>query len=84
MSEKMSVAKEIEMRLREGLAPHLVEVVDDSESHRGHSGFQPHASIIQNPSDAKWSRTSSLRAPGHGRLRVGLRPHNFCSLDDAR
>ena len=40
MSEKMSVAKEIEMLLREGLAPHSVEVVDDSESHRGHSGFQ--------------------------------------------
>ena len=40
MSEKMSVAKEIEMRLREGLAPHSVEVVGDSESHRGHSGFQ--------------------------------------------
>jgi BolA protein len=40
MSEKMSVAKEIEMRLQEGLSPHALEVVDDSESHRGHSGFQ--------------------------------------------
>ena len=40
MSEKMSVAKEIEIRMREGLSPRELEVVDDSESHRGHSGFQ--------------------------------------------
>ncbi|MFT5797973.1 MAG: BolA protein [Candidatus Azotimanducaceae bacterium] len=40
MSEKMSVAKEMEMRLQGELSPHALEVVDDSESHRGHSGFQ--------------------------------------------
>lgn len=40
MSEKMSVAKEMEMRLQSGLSPSTLEVVDDSESHRGHSGFQ--------------------------------------------
>jgi BolA protein len=40
MSEKMSVANEIEVLLRDGLAPHALDVVDDSESHRGHSGFQ--------------------------------------------
>ena len=40
MSEKMSVAKEMEMRLQGELSPLALEVVDDSESHRGHSGFQ--------------------------------------------
>lgn len=34
------IAIEIENRLREAFAPSLLEVVDDSESHRGHSGFQ--------------------------------------------
>ncbi len=36
----MSVAKEMEMRLQGELSPLALEVVDDSESHRGHSGFQ--------------------------------------------
>ena len=37
---KGSVTKEIEDRLREALAPRELEVVDDSESHRGHGGYQ--------------------------------------------
>ena len=36
----MSVAKKMEMRLQGELSPHELEVMDDSESHRGHSGFQ--------------------------------------------
>ncbi|KIN61474.1 BolA family protein [Sulfitobacter noctilucae] len=36
----MSKAEEIEARLRAALAPREIEVVDDSESHRGHAGFQ--------------------------------------------
>lgn len=36
----MSVAQEIEMRLQDALSPRALSVVDDSESHRGHSGFQ--------------------------------------------
>jgi BolA protein len=40
MSEKMRVADEMEMRLRDAFSPREIEVVDDSESHRGHSGFQ--------------------------------------------
>ncbi|MGB7316413.1 MAG: BolA family protein [Planktotalea sp.] len=36
----MSKAEEIRAKLEAALAPSLLEVVDDSESHRGHSGFQ--------------------------------------------
>jgi len=32
--------EKIETRLREAFAPRLLEVVDDSERHRGHAGFQ--------------------------------------------
>lgn len=35
---KGPVAAEIEKRLAEALAPALLEVVDDSERHRGHAG----------------------------------------------
>lgn len=36
----MGVTQEIEAKLEAAFAPHLLEVVDDSESHRGHAGFQ--------------------------------------------
>lgn len=36
----MSKVREIEDKLRGALAPTELEVVDDSESHRGHAGFQ--------------------------------------------
>ena len=36
----MSVTVEIETRLREAFSPTELEVVDDSERHRGHAGFQ--------------------------------------------
>ena len=36
----MSVTQEIETRLQTAFAPSLLEVVDDSESHRGHAGYQ--------------------------------------------
>ncbi|MEM6939880.1 MAG: BolA family protein [Pseudomonadota bacterium] len=36
----MSKTQEIEARLREAFAPRELAVVDDSESHRGHSGFR--------------------------------------------
>ncbi|MEM6390681.1 MAG: BolA/IbaG family iron-sulfur metabolism protein, partial [Pseudomonadota bacterium] len=31
---------EIEAKLRAAFAPSALEVIDDSESHRGHAGFQ--------------------------------------------
>jgi BolA protein len=36
----MGIAKEIEQKLARAFAPQLLEVVDDSEAHRGHAGFQ--------------------------------------------
>ena len=35
----MSKRQEIEDSLRDAFAPHALEVVDDTESHRGHAGF---------------------------------------------
>ncbi|QXT38715.1 BolA family protein [Gymnodinialimonas ceratoperidinii] len=33
-------AEKIEAALRQAFAPRVLEVVDDSEAHRGHAGFQ--------------------------------------------
>lgn len=36
----MTRAEKIQTRLSEAFDPRVLEVVDDSESHRGHAGFQ--------------------------------------------
>ncbi|WP_424967767.1 MULTISPECIES: BolA family protein [unclassified Dinoroseobacter] len=36
----MGVKTEIEGKLEAAFAPRILEVVDDSESHRGHAGYQ--------------------------------------------
>ncbi len=36
----MGIVSEIEQKLAEAFAPSVLEVVDDSEAHRGHAGFQ--------------------------------------------
>ena len=36
----MSVTHEIETRLREAFAPRHLDVIDESEGHRGHAGYQ--------------------------------------------
>ena len=36
----MSKTEEIRAKLQDALTPKLLEVVDDSESHRGHGGYQ--------------------------------------------
>lgn len=36
----MAVAEEMRERLTKALAPNRLEIRDDSESHRGHAGFQ--------------------------------------------
>jgi len=36
----MSVTAEIRQRLEAAFAPRVLEVVDDSERHRGHAGYQ--------------------------------------------
>lgn len=36
----MGVTQEIETRLRDAFAPRVLEVVDESERHRGHAGYR--------------------------------------------
>ena len=36
----MTRTEQIETRLREAFSPHALTVRDDSESHRGHAGYQ--------------------------------------------
>lgn len=36
----MNVTEEMRSRLQSAFDPHELEIVDDSESHRGHAGFQ--------------------------------------------
>ena len=36
----MTRTEKIRVRLQEAFAPRHLEVIDDSESHRGHAGFQ--------------------------------------------
>lgn len=36
----MAVSDEIAQKLEAAFSPRLLEVVDDSESHRGHAGYQ--------------------------------------------
>ena len=36
----MGIVSEIEQNLAEAFSPQVLEVVDDSEAHRGHAGFQ--------------------------------------------
>lgn len=40
MAEKISKTDEITAKLQAAFDPRALEVVDDSESHRGHAGFQ--------------------------------------------
>lgn len=37
----MSMAERIDSRLRAAFAPERLEIADDSEQHRGHSGWRP-------------------------------------------
>lgn len=36
----MGIAQEMEDRLRSALAPTLLDLVDESDGHRGHAGYQ--------------------------------------------
>lgn len=68
----MTRTEEIETRLREAFAPTDLLVRDDSESHRGHSGFQEGGEshfhvVIRAPSFQGQSRIARHRAV-HGAL----------------
>ncbi len=63
----MSVRDEIELKLRDAFGVTALEVVDDSESHRGHAGFQDggesHFNVmIAAPEFAAMSRIARHRA----------------------
>jgi len=40
LSEEGKVTREIRQRLEEAFSPEALEVVDESEMHRGHAGYQ--------------------------------------------
>lgn len=61
------IAAEIERRLRAALSPTRLDLVDDSEKHRGHGGYNPagesHFSLtIESPAFAGMSRVERQRA----------------------
>ncbi|MCE8508586.1 BolA family transcriptional regulator [Ruegeria pomeroyi] len=63
----MTIAEEMRTRLQAAFAPSELEVVDDSESHRGHAGFreggQSHFNIrIRAAAFAGQSRVARHRA----------------------
>ncbi len=73
MSEHLSgpVAAEITRRLTEALSPTHLQVVDDSEKHRGHGGYNPnggesHFTVeIESPAFAGMNRVQRQRAVNH-------------------
>jgi BolA protein len=61
------VAAEIDKRLRQALAPTHLEVINDSENHRGHAGHdgsgESHFTVIvESPGFAGQSRVARQRA----------------------
>jgi len=70
MSEAVTgpVAAEITRRLTEALGPTHLEVIDDSEKHRGHGGYNAAAGeshftvLIESPAFAGMSRVARQRA----------------------
>lgn len=68
----MSKRQQIEDRLRSAFAPDMLEVVDDTESHRGHAGFtegvESHFNVtIRAPAFKDMNRIARHRAV-HGAL----------------
>ena len=68
----MSKRQQIEDRLREAFAPRALEVVDDTERHRGHAGFtegvESHFNVmIRAPQFKDMNRLARHRAV-HGAL----------------
>ena len=64
---KMPLRDQIETRLRESFRPSLIEVLDESEKHRGHAGFreggESHFRVkLRSPAFAGRSRIERHRA----------------------
>lgn len=63
----MRVSSQIETRLREAFSPDRIEIVDESEAHRGHAGYrdggESHFRItLRAPAFASMSRVERHRA----------------------
>ncbi len=63
----MSLTQEIRAKLQAAFEPTHLEVIDDSESHRGHAGFQEGGEshfnvVIAAPAFAEMSRIARHRA----------------------
>ncbi len=73
MSEHLTgpVAAEITRRLEQALAPTHLQVIDDSEKHRGHGGYnanggESHFTVdIESPAFSGLSRVARQRAINH-------------------
>jgi BolA protein len=73
MSEHLSgpIAAEITKRLTEALSPTHLQVIDDSEKHRGHGGYNPnggesHFTVeIESAAFAGMNRVARQRAVNH-------------------
>ena len=65
------VAAEITIRLTAALGPTHLQVIDDSEKHRGHGGYNPnggesHFTVeIESPAFAGMNRVARQRAVNH-------------------
>jgi BolA protein len=65
------IAAQITRRLTEALAPTHLQVIDDSEKHRGHGGYNPHEGEshftveIESPAFAGMNRLARQRAVNH-------------------
>jgi BolA protein len=65
------ITSEITRRLTEALAPTHLQVIDDSEKHRGHGGYnaesgESHFTVeIESPAFAGLSRVARQRAVNH-------------------
>jgi BolA protein len=70
-AETGPVAAEITRRLTEALAPTHLQVIDDSEKHRGHGGYngqggESHFTVeIESPRFAGMNRVARQRAVNH-------------------
>ncbi len=62
------IAAEITKRLTEALGPTQLEVIDDSEKHRGHGGYNPNGGeshftvVVESPLFAGMNRVQRQRA----------------------
>ncbi len=67
MSGRNGVAGEIRLKLEQAFQPEMLEVIDESEAHRGHAGFteggESHFRVrLKAPALAAFSRVARHRA----------------------